>query len=86
MEEIPIFPLNTVLFPGTDLHLHIFEERYKVMVAECIENGSPFGIVLIKKGLEAFDLQVEPFHIGCTAAIRKVEKLQDGKKNVFNSR
>ena len=83
MDEIPIFPLNAVLFPGTDLHLHIFEDRYKVMITECIENESSFGIVLIKKGFEAFDLQVEPFHIGCTAAIRKVEKLQNGNLNII---
>jgi Lon protease-like protein len=40
---VPLFPLNTVLFPGAVLPLKIFEERYKAMVGECLEGGHPFG-------------------------------------------
>lgn len=82
MAEIPLFPLNTVLFPGTDLHLHIFEERYKVMISSCLEDKVPFGVVLIKRGFEAFDKDVEPFRIGCTAAIHRIEKLDNGNFNI----
>ena len=46
MSEIPLFPLNVVLMPGTPLPLHIFEERYKQMVDECLESETEFGMVL----------------------------------------
>lgn len=41
---IPIFPLSIVVYPGEDLNLHIFEARYKQLIAECIANNKPFGI------------------------------------------
>ena len=50
---LPLFPLNLVLFPGMPLPLHIFEERYKAMIGECLESQMPFGVVLIRDGLEA---------------------------------
>ena len=46
MTDIPLFLLNVVLMPGTPLPLHIFEERYKQMVDECLESGAEFGMVL----------------------------------------
>ena len=48
LTTLPLFPLNLVLFPGMDLPLHIFEERYKDMIGECLNQDSPFGVVLIK--------------------------------------
>ena len=42
---IPLFPLGVVLLPQMKMPLHIFEERYKVMINECIDQGKPFGIV-----------------------------------------
>src|SRR5918992_1580301 len=50
--ELPLFPLHTVLCPGVALPLHIFEERYRLMVARCIERDEPFGVVLIRDGRE----------------------------------
>ncbi|MFB3052831.1 MAG: LON peptidase substrate-binding domain-containing protein, partial [Dehalococcoidia bacterium] len=50
--ELPLFPLNSVLFPGATLPLHIFEERYKKMVNLCLESNSPFGVLLIRSGSE----------------------------------
>ncbi len=47
---IPMFPLNIVLFPGETTKLHIFEERYKQLVNECLENDASFGIPFIEKG------------------------------------
>jgi Lon protease-like protein len=51
-QKLPIFPLNTVLFPGAPIQLHIFEERYRLMVARCLEQHAPFGVVLIRSGSE----------------------------------
>jgi len=48
--DLPLFPLNTVLFPGMVLPLHIFEERYKLMIGRCVEDNRPFGVVLIARG------------------------------------
>jgi Lon protease-like protein len=81
--ELSLFPLNTVLFPGTPVTLHIFEERYKRMFRRCITQQEPFGVVLIQKGLEALGPIAEPFSIGCTARITFVEELEGGRLNVI---
>ncbi len=52
VQKLPIFPLNAVLFPGAPLQLHIFEERYRQMIGRCVEQNSPFGVVLIRVGSE----------------------------------
>jgi len=83
MVEIPLFPLNTVLFPGIPLHLHIFEERYKLMLQHCINNDALFGVVLIRKGQEALGKLAEPYEIGCTARILQVDTLSDGRMNIL---
>ena len=82
MFEIPLFPLNTVLFPGTPLQLHIFEGRYKRMVSTCLEGHTPFGVVLIRHGREALGPLAEPFRIGCTAQIIQSERLDGGRMNI----
>ena len=80
--ELPLFPLNMVLFPGMRLPLHIFEERYKAMIGACLEHDSPFGIVLIKDGQEV-GAPAEPFRIGTTARITNVERLEEGRMNLL---
>ena len=82
MVDLPLFPLNTVLFPGMPLPLHIFEPRYIKMIGECIEQGAPFGVVLIKRGAEALGPAAEPHAVGCTARILRVERLPDGRMNI----
>lgn len=82
MFKLPLFPLNTVLFPGMPLSLHIFEDRYKQMINECIEDHKPFGVVLISKGVEAFGPVAEPHPIGCTAQITQVQPLTHGRMNI----
>ena len=52
METLALFPLNTVLFPGQLLPLHVFEPRYRQMIGECIQHGQAFGVVLIRSGEE----------------------------------
>ncbi len=79
--ELPLFPLNTVLFPGASLPLHIFEERYKQMINQCLESGSAFGVLLIRSGNEV-GVPAEPFGVGTTASIVHVQRLQEGRLNL----
>jgi uncharacterized protein len=83
MFELPLFPLNTVLFPGTPLQLHIFEERYKLMIGRCIEERSPFGVVLIRRGQETLGPVAEPHTVGCSAQIVHVQRLAEGRLNII---
>ena len=72
---LPIFPLELVLFPGTPLPLHIFEDRYKEMVAECLERKRPFGVVRAMAQAVA--------EVGCTADIVEVaKKYEDGRFDI----
>ncbi len=83
MTELPLFPLNTVLFPGVPIFLHIFEERYKQMVRLCVSQRRPFGVALIKQGREAFG-PAEPHGVACSADIVQVQPLHDreGRLNI----
>jgi Lon protease-like protein len=76
LERFPLFPLGLVLLPGEVVPLHIFEERYKVMIGECLENSTEFGIVwLSDDGLK---------DIGCTATVSRVlDELDDGRMNIL---
>jgi len=80
-EELRLFPLNVILFPGMPMPLRIFEERYKVMIGECIVEEAPFGIVLIREGPEVGGGAM-PYKIGTTARIGEVERLEDGRMNL----
>lgn len=74
--RIPLFPLDTVLFPGTALPLHIFEPRYREMVGECLEQGSEFGVVQAERDQMAI--------IGCTAkVVRVLERYDDGRLDIL---
>ena len=79
MYEIPLFPLNVVLFPGMPLPLHIFEERYKAMIADCIRDNRPFGVVMIEEGSAEYGAPARPVAIGCTAEIAQVQPLDEGR-------
>ncbi|MCS6919096.1 MAG: LON peptidase substrate-binding domain-containing protein [Fimbriimonadales bacterium] len=76
---IPLFPLETVLFPYTALPLHIFEPRYREMVMYCLETDSPFGIALVREGREAGDPHVVPHEIGTLARIGRLRRQPDGR-------
>ena len=82
LSEIALFPLNLVLFPGMRLPLHIFEERYKAMIGDCIEREAPFGVVLIREGPEVGG-PAEPFKVGTTARITQVQRLEEGRLNLL---
>jgi Lon protease-like protein len=79
--DLPLFPLRMVLFPGMVLPLHIFEERYKLMIQRCIADELPFGVVLIRKGQEVGG-DVEPYEVGTAAIIAGVSYLEDGQMNI----
>ena len=81
--RIPLFPLHTVLFPGQVLPLHIFETRYRQMISECLREGAPFGVVLIKEGSET-GAPAKPAGIGTTARIAQVDTLPDGRMNILS--
>jgi Lon protease-like protein len=74
--RIPLFPLNLVLFPGAALPLHIFEERYREMVGECLAEGKAFGVVRADGEQMAI--------VGCTAKIvRVVQRYDDGRMDIL---
>ena len=74
--DFPLFPLQIVALPGEVVPLHIFEDRYKAMMAHCLDSGSEFGIVwMAEDGLR---------EIGCACAIERVlERLDDGRLNLL---
>jgi Lon protease-like protein len=74
-DELPIFELPLVLLPGERVPLHIFEERYKRMIGDCLESGDPFGVVLRDTdGARS---------TGCTAFVTEVlERFDDGRLNI----
>ena len=78
MYELPLFPLNTVLFPGMPLRLQIFEERYRVMLKHVLQTNQTFGVNLIKNGMEALGPLPQPFEIGCTARVIQVDPQENG--------
>ena len=81
MEELRLFPLNTILFPGMPLPLRIFEERYKLMIGECLDGEEPFGVVLIKEGPEVGG-PAAVYNVGVTARIDEVEHYEEGRMSI----
>ena len=77
MIELPLFPLKTVLFPGNSLSLKIFEPRYVDMIANCMRNDSPFGVILIFNGEET-QSDSDIYSIGTTANISGWQDRADG--------
>ncbi len=80
---IPLFPLRSVLCPGVALPLHIFEDRYRLMVSRCLQRGEPFGVVLIREGREVGPLSGSIAAIGTTAAIRQAGRYPDGRYEIL---
>jgi len=76
--RLPLFPLDTVLFPGCFLDLQIFEARYLDMVSQCLKAGHGFGVVRILEGNEVGAAPASFAHIGCEALIRDWQQLPNG--------
>lgn len=81
LEEMPLFPLNTVLFPHASLHLHVFEDRYREMVRMCLREDRPFGVVLIRSGDETGDF-ADPYLVGTACRIKQVRTFEDGQLEI----
>ena len=82
--EIPLFPLQVVLFPGGVLPLHIFEPRYREMVTYCLDTDSEFGVVLINEGAETGNA-AGPYRVGTATRILDVSHLPDGRMNIVTA-
>jgi uncharacterized protein len=76
--RLPMFPLGTVLLPGELLPLHVFEDRYRRLVDDCLAGPSELGVVLIERGSEVGGGDVR-FDVGCSAAIRDAAQVPDGR-------
>src|SRR5437867_7711373 len=79
--ELPLFPLNVVLFPSMRLPLDIFEERYKLMIGTCMVTDQTFGVALIESGSEVGG-PAQVFQVGTTARIVEIDRLPDGQMNL----
>jgi uncharacterized protein len=82
---LPLFPLGTVLYPGMVLPLHIFEDRYRRLIADLLAQPEPrrFGVIAIKEGREIGADGVTTLHeIGCVAELQEAERLDDGKYEI----
>lgn len=82
--ELPLFPLDTVLFPGMVLPLHIFEEHYKFMIRRCIAEEQPFGVVLLREGRAEGGVSDNIYEIGTTARITQVNQLPDDRFQILS--
>jgi hypothetical protein len=76
-KDVPLFPLNTVLFPGGLLPLRIFEQRYLEMAKGCLRDGTPFGVCLIREGAEVGTPATHE-DLGCLARITQWDMQQLG--------
>ena len=81
VSEIPLFPLNTVLFPGGVLPLRVFEARYVDMTRNCMKHELPFGVALIREGSEV-GVAAIPETVGCFARIADWDMQQLGVLNI----
>jgi Lon protease-like protein len=81
---IPLFPLpNVVLFPSVTLPLHIFEPRYREMVADALDGDRIIGMVLLRPGWEGqYEGRPEIYSVGCAGLITHAEKTDDGRYNL----
>jgi uncharacterized protein len=81
---IPVFPLpNAVLFPNVFLPLHVFEPRYRDMVADALSGDRIIGMVLLRPGFESdYDGRPPVYSVGCAGLISHAERLPDGRYNI----
>lgn len=80
--SLGLFILNSVLVPGSVLRLHVFEDRYKALMAHCLDRHVPFGVLLDRNGLEVGD-GLDPVDVGTTANIRQIQRLGAGRLYVI---
>jgi hypothetical protein len=83
MIEIPLFPLHAVLCPGVAMPLHVFEPRYRALVRHCLAENAPFGVVLIREGLEVGGGSIAVAEMGTFAEIREASRYADGRYDLI---
>src|SRR3954447_1948561 len=89
-EQLPIFPLNTVMFPGVSVPLHVFEDRYRALVHHLLTISDKsmrlFGIVAIREGYEVgqphLSLVQSVHRVGCVVQMTSVEPYEDGRFDI----
>src|ERR1700675_857237 len=82
VHELPVFPLPVVLFPGMPMPLHIFEPRYRTMLADIRAGDNLFGLSYFDS--DSLEQDVPPAgHIGCVAEVTETQALPDGRSNVL---
>ena len=79
--ELPLFPLQTVLYPGLPIPLHVFEDRYRQMFKRVLDGDRRFGVVAIVKGREV-DAGATYHPVGCVAEVAEVDRHADGRLDV----
>lgn len=85
VETLPLFPLGTVLLPGASLPLHIFEPRYRQLTIDLVTGALPgkhFGVVAVREGWSPDDGREGLHEVGCTASLREVRRLPDGRFDI----
>lgn len=80
--DLPLFPLSLVLMPDMILPLHIFEPRYREMIALCLQTDQRFGVILIREGLEVGEIATV-YDVGTVAEITGCDQLDDGRMNLI---
>ncbi|MEO5710690.1 MAG: LON peptidase substrate-binding domain-containing protein [Nocardioidaceae bacterium] len=86
-EQLPIFPLNTVMFPGVSVPLHVFEDRYRALVHHLLTISDKsmrlFGVVAIREGYEVGQHGVHSVHrVGCVVQMTSVDPYEDGRFDI----
>lgn len=85
VSELPLFPVGTVLFQGGNLQLQVFEPRYLDMVSRCMRDGSPFGVVLIRRGTDTWRAGMpvpDLFDVGTEAHVVDFNQLGNGRLGI----
>lgn len=82
VSELPLFPLSVVLFPGTPLPLHIFEDRYRTMLEDIRARDNLFGLSYFDASLSGLDIPPAG-NVGCVADVREAQELPDGRSNIL---
>ncbi|MCA1816885.1 MAG: LON peptidase substrate-binding domain-containing protein [Acidobacteria bacterium] len=82
VRELPLFPLPMVLFPGVPLPLHVFEERYRRLLADVRVTNNLFGLPFFDEA-ESVEGRPAVGHVGCAAEVVEVQPLEDGRSNIL---
>ncbi|MFY9554562.1 MAG: LON peptidase substrate-binding domain-containing protein [Blastocatellia bacterium] len=85
IEELAVFPLSTVLFPGAILPLHIFEDRYKQLMKFALDNDGLFGLSYRRDAAISRETLPEIGSVGCVAKINVVIPLEEGRMNIIST-